>query len=100
MSDETWKFLDPQNVAVFTTRHIFRDGLPILHVSHDLDDGSWQFHWGGDIDEQSAMIVGLREVVDHDPSIVELHDLPEGWIAWRKDSESEWIRVQKCMIND
>lgn len=92
MNDDDWKFADPQNVAVFTTGHIFRDGLPILNVSHDLDDGSWQFHWGGDIDQQTAMIVSLGEVVEHDPSVADLYDLPLGWMAWREDMRSEWNR--------
>lgn len=93
MCEIDWKFADPMNVAVFTTRHVFVDGFPILKVSHDIDDGSWQFHWGGDIDEQCAMLVSLKEVVDHDSSVVELYDLPLGWVARREDIDSEWKRA-------
>lgn len=56
-STETWPFADPWNVAVFTTRQIVRDGEPILHVSHDWDDGAWQFHTGaGRVYERDAMV--------------------------------------------
>ena len=50
----------PKNVAVFTTRQVVHDGQPILWVTHDEDDGAWQFHTGGSADEADAMIVGLR----------------------------------------
>ena len=38
-----WPFADPTNVATITVRQIVRDGQPILHVSHDHEDGGWQF---------------------------------------------------------
>lgn len=42
-----WRFFEPQNQAVFTTRPVLDDGLPILRVVHDAD-GDWQFLCGDD----------------------------------------------------
>lgn len=34
-----WFFDDPPNIAVITTRQILELGYPILHVTHDAEDG-------------------------------------------------------------
>ena len=39
-----WMSDDTPNVAVLTTLSIVCDGAPIVHASHDAEDGSWQFH--------------------------------------------------------
>ena len=43
---DDWPFDDPPNVAVVTTRDVTEDKVPILFVSHDRDDGAWQFLTG------------------------------------------------------
>ena len=88
-----WPFADPENVAVFTTRSIVRDKQPILLVTHDADDGSWQFHEGGTPEPRDAMIVSLREMYLIDPTIAQLTDLPLGWHAWRRVPGDPWQRV-------
>ena len=87
-----WLFQDPENVATMTTRQVMRDGEPILWVSHDADDGMWQFHTGEQVAMTDAMIVCLREVYDHDPTIGELADLPLGWKARRTAIGQPWHR--------
>jgi hypothetical protein len=42
-----WPFNDPPNVAVFTGKAIAEDGQCICYVSHDDEDGAWQFHAKG-----------------------------------------------------
>jgi hypothetical protein len=94
--EDDWPFRDPRNVAVFTTAQVFRLRQPILHVSHDDDDGAWQFHTGAQqVSAEDAMVVALREVVAHDPSICELADLPCGWFAERDSIGSPWRRVPR-----
>ena len=47
MNDD-WPFDDPKNVATFTVHQIARDRNPILRVTHDSEDGAWQFlEWSG-----------------------------------------------------
>jgi len=71
-----WPFADPRNVAVVTVKNIMNGVAPILRVTHDLDDGAWQFlEWvTPDIDD--AAIMSLEEMTISDPIILELVDLP------------------------
>jgi hypothetical protein len=94
-----WPFADPKNVAVFTTIQVLRRGQPILHVSHDDEDGAWQFHTGAQqVSARDAMIVSLKEIVEHDPTIRELADLPCGWHAERDGVGDSWRRVQNRSV--
>ncbi len=88
----SWKFSDPPHTGAFTTKRIAAGKEPVTYVSHDLDDGSWQFHGPSESLAEDACILCLHHFVDQDPTIAELKDLPGGWIA-RRDSTSEpWIR--------
>ena len=81
-------------MAVFTTTHVLRLRQPILRVTHDDEDGAWQFHAG--VQQSSvgdAMIVALSEIVEHDPTVCELADLPCGWCAEREAIGSPWRRT-------
>lgn len=88
-----WPFADPPNVAVFTSIRVLEDGAPIQFVAHDEEDGAWEFHPGpGPTPSAEAAVVALREIVDLDPSVAELHDLPVGWQAWLDSPPSRWRR--------
>ena len=87
-----WPFEDPTNLAVITLTRIVRGGKPILFVTHDEDDGGWQFLDGDDVDVKDAMVVGLGRIAALDPSILELSDLPLGWKAWRETPDGPWQR--------
>jgi hypothetical protein len=83
----------PDDVAI-TTRQVMQEGWPILLVTHDADDGAWQFLNGhGDTDDtESAMLIGAARILSVDPTIAELADLPLGWRAWRETTEAPWKR--------
>lgn len=91
---DTWTFPDPPNVAVLTTQSIVRGGRWIAHVSHDADDGAWQFHDDSPNPPRTedAVLVSLRSMVERDPSLLELGDLPEGWKATREAPNTAWQR--------
>lgn len=93
--NDAWPFQDPKNVAVFTTKAIIEGTRSIRIVTHDEDDGAWQFLDGQETDEQNARIVGLSEIVRIDPSVMCLADLPEGWMAERDGLSSTWKRTRK-----
>ena len=87
-----WPFIDARNTAVFTTRDIIEEGKPILLVTHDKDDGAWQFHTRKTVPASEGKIVALDEIIFRDLSIVELADLPLGWSAIRDSITSHWKR--------
>ncbi len=92
----TWPFPDPPNVAVFTSKRIV-DGRDWIHyVTHDDEDGAWQFHpFGGPTPEAEAAVVSLSTIVKLDPTVAELGDLPVGWSAWRDDRGGVWQRERR-----
>jgi hypothetical protein len=63
-------------------------------VYHDPDDHGWQFHYPGDKTTADAMIVALKEIYYHDPTVIEVADLPPGWTAIRGDVGGPWKREQ------
>ena len=93
-----WKFADPPDTGVYTTRQVFLEGEPVGLVSHD-PEGDWQFlhaeeaDEAGDLrDEDDLMFVHLRHLVDRLPEMQQFADLPIGWIASRKTPEAAWVR--------
>ena len=90
-----WPFEDPPNMAVITTRQVTEHSAPILLVSHDADDGGWQFLTGASTLEDDARVVAMRTIWILDPSVGELADLPLGWHAWRRSSQTPWQRSSR-----
>ena len=82
-----------KKTAVLTTTYVMQDGLPILYVSHDLDDegGSiWQFHCGnGDYDMKKMLLVSLGSILNIDNELKGLH-LEIGEEATRLNKDAEW----------
>jgi hypothetical protein len=90
----SWPFDQPKNCAVFTTTHVMNDGHDIIYVFHDADDHGWQFHYGGEKGIEDSMVVCLSEIVSHDATVLEVADLPPGWMAWRTKKGDGWQRAQ------
>ncbi|MER8446094.1 hypothetical protein NKH52_23155 [Mesorhizobium sp. M1066] len=91
-----WKFEDPKNLAVISTRKIFRGSGWIAYASHDADDESWQFYGDeAEVDHDDLILVGLFEVVELDKTVAQLADLPLGWHARRDTKSSPWRRSRK-----
>jgi len=65
--------------GIITLDRIVDGRRPILFVSHDVDDGGWQFLDGDGVTEKDARVVSLQELVERDPTLRELADLPVGW---------------------
>ena len=88
---ERWPFADTPNTASITTRQVL-EGAPILLVTHDADDGGWQFLCGTTDDPADARIVGLGQMFKRDATLGELADLPEGGRASRASTGQAWHR--------
>lgn len=89
-----WLFDEPPNVAILTTDRVL-EGETILYVSHDEEDGAWQFHTGATISESNTKVVALKRIVELDLSVIQLADLPLGWVATRSEAGAVWQRL-KC----
>ncbi|MCB9896200.1 MAG: hypothetical protein H6839_17345 [Planctomycetes bacterium] len=93
MSDQEWPFVDPPDVSVLTTRQIIEDGAPIVCVTHDLEDGMWQFLHSDDVEEGDVLVVTLETVLALDAALAELWDMEPGWLAARESPEEHWERA-------
>lgn len=89
-----WRFSDPPNVATVTVRQIMDGHRPILLVSRDEEDGTWQFLTGDDFRVEEALLVSLHTVVELDASLSDIADLDPGWTARRQGPGLPWVRTQ------
>jgi hypothetical protein len=92
MTGPDWPFTDPQDTVVITLDRVLRGDAPLLLVTHDEDDGAWQFLDGGHVFEDDAVPVHLGEMAQFDPGVLELADLPAGWHARRSGPGQPWRR--------
>ena len=83
-------FDDTPNTMAIICSHILENGENILCVSRDEDDGMWQFLCGNSHEITDAKLVALEEVFALDNSISKIADMPYGYIATRKNVNSEW----------
>lgn len=86
-----WTFEDDPDVACISIRQILDGTIPVLHVAHDPDEvAAWQFLGLETPDVTDGVFVSLGWMINHDPSIEILHNLPIGWHAWRTSPDEEW----------
>ena len=92
LSNAQNKFNDPPNTAVFTTKFVIDEHKSITYVTHDLDDGAWQFFSDDEFDdfESVAKIVSIKQIVELDSTLLELANMPIGHYAIRENISGEW----------
>ena len=78
-----WPFDQTPNTAAITTQQVL-EGHPVCLVVHYADDHSRAFQCGTSNEVEDGRVFSMEEAVALDPSIVEIADLPPGWIAWRE----------------
>ena len=94
LSDSAWPFTDPAETEVITLDRILDGSSAVLLVTHDEEDRAWQFLDGEHVFEEDAEVVLLGEIVQFDPTLALLSDLPPGWFAWRSTPTSPWKRSE------
>ena len=87
-----WPFVDEPNLACITLRRVLSGDRPILMVAHEPGEGGWQFLDGHAFAEEELAVVGLQQMVECDPSLMVLWDLPIGWMAVRDRTDTSWNR--------
>lgn len=90
--DNSWPFDQPKNAAAITTRQVLREGFPILSVVHYSDDHSWSFTCGTTSDAKDGLVVGMDCILEMDPTLASIADLPPGWGAHRESVGATWER--------
>jgi len=91
-----YKFKDPQDTPCFTCNHVLEKDREILYVTHDVDDGSWQFLCGlNDHSETNARIISLKNITEIDPTVNDLFEMPVGFGAERKSINEKWIPFKR-----
>jgi len=85
-------FKEPFDTAVFTTKFVLDDKKDITYVTHESDDGAWQFFSDDEFSdfEKVAKVVGLGEMLEKDKTVLELADMPVAHYAYRKNISDEW----------
>lgn len=92
MTNRSWPFKEARTVAVFTTNDVLQVGQWIQTVFHNDDDGAWQFFSQAGPEAGEPMTSTLETIFKLDPSVGELANLPEGWLAWRDAPNAPWQR--------
>jgi len=64
----------------------------VTYVSHDIEDGAWQFLGDSMSGGQPPVISCFHHPIDKDRSLEELVDLPLGWWAERPAPSQPWTR--------
>lgn len=80
-------------IAAVVCEHVFKDSRDILLVSHDRD-GAWQLLCGK-MDCGSHTIprlVGLNHLLERDPSLNGILNLPKGYFSERASIGGLWKR--------
>ena len=93
MTTPDWPFPDAQDAEVIVLDRILQGDSVLKLVTHDEDDGGWQFLDGEHVLEDDGVTVFLAEMAQFDPTILELADLPLGWHARRAAPGEPWKRV-------
>ena len=90
----TKRFKESLETAVLTSKYVVSGNSPIVHIAHH-EDGVWEFFGKEIINESEIMVVSLRQIIDIDPTVIQVSDLPIEFSAVRELKEKEWKIVSK-----
>lgn len=89
---KNFPFKYPENQATIVCKHVIENEKDISLVTHDSDDGMWQFLCSETHESiNDALLVALSTPYKLDKSIASIADMKEGYQAVRKNRNSEWI---------
>jgi len=90
-----WKFADSPHTGVYLSETVHNGTEQVTFVSHDAEDGAWQFLGDSMSDGGGPVLSCFHHPIDRDPTLAELADLPLGWYAERDKVGKPWIRRQR-----
>lgn len=79
----------------YACRNVWDNNEPVLFVRHD-HNADWQMLCGGDEhgDASEIYVLHKEHLVERDPSLRDVIDLPTGWEAERDALYASWRRAQ------
>jgi hypothetical protein len=80
-----------RGTRVFVTKRVLEDPASVRRVFHD-EEGDWQLFDEPETDPGEPSLLHLFHVLDADPSLLEVLDLPEGAAAERASPGEPWVR--------
>jgi hypothetical protein len=87
--------MSERELTAYICEHIFEGSRPVLLVAHE--GGDWQFLCGGPHSPKAIpRVVGMNHILEADPSIRDVLNIPIDWEAERNAIGAEWTRT---MIN-
>jgi len=89
---EDWPFDQARNVAAVSDAAVVDERAPVLVVVHYSDDDSWGFMSGEPFTPERGKVIAMGEVLELDPTLREIADLPPGWSATRAHIGGSWDR--------
>ncbi|MDH5573574.1 MAG: hypothetical protein OEY89_17550, partial [Gammaproteobacteria bacterium] len=85
-----WPFDKPEDHLVITLKEISNKETPILYVRHFKDDSDWLFIKLDEAVIEDYTTVPISTIIDIDPTVKEIANIPPGWHAWRESIDDEW----------
>ena len=86
----TFAFKDAPNTACIVCQHVLAGKNPITFISHDEEDGMWQFLCSEDHTGEDARLISLADAFKLDASIGQVADIPCGYAVEREDGLAGW----------
>ena len=86
----TFAFKDAPDTACIICQHVLDRKNPITFISHDEEDGMWQFLCSEDHILEDVCLISLAEAFKLDASIGQVADIPCGYAVERKDGLAGW----------
>ena len=91
----TGSFPDTPHTRVYLSETVHKGTESVTYVSHDAEDGAWQF-LGDSMDGGGGPVIScFHHPIDNDPTLSELANLPLGWCATRSKPGEAWIRREQ-----
>jgi hypothetical protein len=82
---------DPLDPTATTTEAVASKSKPVLLVIHKAGPGGWQFLDEAEVTGQSLQKIAKEELLQIDPALKEVTDLPGDWEARRTDPAAPWV---------
>ena len=89
-ADTDFPFSDAPDTACIVCRHVIDKEKAITYISHDDDDGMWQFLCGDAHSTEDARLVSLYYAYSLDKSVGQVADMPCGCYIQRKNGSDDW----------